>query len=350
MAPNAPRTASASTRSSRSHAEVRPVPRPGCGRLEARRVADLVRRGDRRVDVETLRAQQGHAVRGEQGQQLVVGDVPPRPARRRGPPHGSRPAASSTLGSSGASPTGRRRHWAYSLTFASEITARSGVDRTGTTTAGHAVVVQDRELRRDALGGQEAGHDQLGRTRGDVEQRGPELLRPRHQRREEDRDDGVHPVVVHRFLQRRAEVVGGARAPMSTGSSFASSSPWSRTASAARQPMAVELPTIATRLPSGSGWWARRVRRRTSRPPSRPGSRRGGEQRRDGLLGHRDDVSTRPRRIFTCAAALHGHHRLRPAELRASRANLRGLPKLSRCRSTTRWPGPWPSTGAGRCR
>ncbi len=46
---------------------------------------------------------------------------------------------------------------------------------------------------------------------------------------------------------------GLALAPTSTGS-FATSRPWLRAASAASTPMAVELPTTATRGPAGSGW------------------------------------------------------------------------------------------------
>ena len=100
--------------------------------------------------------------------------------------------------------------------------------------------------------------------------------------------------------------------------------------------MAVELPTIATRLPSGSGWWASSVP--TSNICATVSTRITPAEANSAATdcsGTATDVSTRPRRIFTCRPLFTATTGLVRPTLRASRANLRGLPKLSRCRRTT---------------
>ena len=140
--------------------------------------------------------------------------------------------------------------------------------------------------------------------------------------------------------------------PMSTGSSSASSSPWSRTASATSTPMAVELPTIATRLPGRQrlvGQERADVEHlRHGLDPDHPG---GGEQRGHRLLGHRDRGVDQAAPDLHVPAALHGDHRLGAADASApagrTSAGCRSSPGAGgrpRCR------GRWPSTAAGRCR
>src|SRR3954467_6074515 len=128
--------------------------------------------------------------------------------------------------------------------------------------------------------------------------------------------------------------------PMSIGASCASSRPSSRTASATRTPIAVELPTTATRRPSGSGWWASRLP--TSNICATVSTRMTPAEANRAATdcsGTATDVPTRPGVTFTCRPLFTATTGLVRPTLRANRANLRGLPKLSRCRSTTSVPG-----------
>src|SRR3954468_21866959 len=124
--------------------------------------------------------------------------------------------------------------------------------------------------------------------------------------------------------------------PMSIGASCASSRPSSRTASATRTPIAVELPTMATRGPFGSGWWASTVA--TSNICATVSTRMTPAEANSAATdcsGTATDVPSSPGVTFTCRPLFTATTGLVRPTVRASRANFRGLPKLSRCRSTT---------------
>ena len=75
------------------------------------------------------------------------------------------------------------------------------------------------------------------------------------ERRDVDRDDGVDVGVVDRRVERVLEVLGG-RVGAERDRAGRRRSPTATAASAASSPSASELPTMATRRPRGSGWWA----------------------------------------------------------------------------------------------
>ena len=282
-------------------AEVGPVPQPGRGRLQHDRVADLLRRGDRRLGVgDRAGAQQRHPVGGQQRDQLVVGEVAARRARRPAP-RARRPAAGRLVdvGQLGqlADRTAPPAGVLGDLGQRDDRPLRRRVRR-HRPAGGHAVLVEDGELRRDALGGQEAGHDRLGRP-------------PATPRAAPGRTPASRPCSGGRKTATTASTPssstascsaarkssGVPSAPMSTGSSRASSSPCSRTASATSTPMAVELPTIATRVAGRQrlvGQQRADVEHlRHGLDPDDPG---GGEQRGHRLLGHRDRGAGQPAR------------------------------------------------------
>ena len=104
--------------------------------------------------------------------------------------------------------------------------------------------------------------------------------------------------------------------------------------------MAVELPTIATRLPAGSGWWASSVP--TSNICATVSTRITPAEANSAATdcsGTATEVPASPRVTFTCRPLFTATTGLVRPTLRASRANLRGLPKLSRCSRTTSVPG-----------
>ena len=241
------------------------MPQPRRGGLEHDRVADLVRRRDGRVGVgDRPGAQQRHAVGGEQRDQLVVGERPGRPARPRSTARTTVAARRPRRrrAARARSPTGRRRQRAYSATFASAITARSG-RRVGRDRAARRAC---RRSSRTASSGGMPSVDRklatigLAEPRGDVAQRRPELRRPGHERRQEDRDDRVDAVVVHGLPAARRGSPRACRrrrcrpAPRRP----APAPPPGRRRRPAR-PWRWSCRRSATRSPAGSGWWASSV-------------------------------------------------------------------------------------------
>ena len=177
------------------------------------------------------------------------------------------------------------------------MTARSGVEYDGTdpragmpfssrTASSGGMPSVDRKLATIGLA------DPLGH----LAQRRAELLRAGHQRREEHRDDRVHAVVVHRGLQRGAEVLGRAVGADVDRLLVGQLQPLLEDGvgdQARRSPSSCRRSRPA--CPAGSGWWASSVP--TSNICATVSTRitpAEANSARHRLLGHRDRGAGQP--------------------------------------------------------
>ena len=271
--------------------------------------------------------QQRHAVRGEQGHQLVVGHVPAAGLVGQDRPDEFAAGLLVHVGQLGhladrpPPPAGVLAD----LRQRDDRALGRGVGR-DRAPGRHAVGVEDRRAPAGCPRWTGSWPRSAWPSPGDLPQRRPELLRAGHERREEDGDDGVHPVVVHRLLQGRAEVLGVPSAPMSTGSSRASSRPLvedgvgdqpadGRGVADDRHPLAGRQRLVGQER-------ADVEHLRHGLHPDDPG---GGEQRRHRLLGHRDRRVDQAAPDLHVPAALHGDHRLGPADAACQPGELAGV-------------------------
>ena len=318
-------------------AEVGPVPQPGRGRLQHHRVADRLGGGDRRLGVGRRPcAQQRHAVGGQQGDQLVVGQLRPAGAAARTPATTARAGRLVDVGQLGQLPdragaaSGRtRRPWP----------ARSPPAPASRTTgteprAGMPVLVEDGQLGRDALGGEEAWRRSAWSTSAATSRSaGPNSCEPAMSggrntaTTASTRSSSTASCSAARKSSGRAvgaDVDRRARGPAAAPPRARRRRPASPSRSSCRR--------SRPGRPPGSGWWAssgadvEQLRHRLD--ADHPGR---GEQRGHRLLGHGHRRAGQPAGDRARAARSSPP---RPAwcgrRVRASRANLRGLPKLSR--------------------